>query len=88
METLSKKPCCQWKSSSGLWALLYGKLSLNMLYFRGTWVAPSVKWQTLDFGSGHNLTVYGFEPHVRLCAVGTEPVWDSLSPFLSALLCP
>ena len=26
-----------------------------------------------DFGSGHDLTVCGFEPHVRLCADSSEP---------------
>ena len=30
----------------------------------GALVAQSVKSQTLDFGSGHNLTVCGFEPHI------------------------
>ena len=32
----------------------------------GTWVAQSVKHSTLDFGSGHDLTVGKFEPHVGL----------------------
>ena len=32
----------------------------------GTWVAQSVKRLTLDFGSGHNLTVHEFEPRVGL----------------------
>ena len=26
-----------------------------------------------DFGSGHDLTVRGFQPHIRLCADGSEP---------------
>ena len=26
-----------------------------------------------DFGSGHDLVVCGFKPHVRLCADGSEP---------------
>ena len=26
-----------------------------------------------DFGSGHDLTVRGFEPHVGLCADSSEP---------------
>ena len=43
----------------------------------GAWVAQSVRRPTLDFGSGHDLTVRGFEP---------EPAWDSLSPDLSLLL--
>ena len=28
----------------------------------------SVKHRTLDFGSGHDLTVHEFKPYVRLCA--------------------
>ena len=47
-------------------------------------MAQSVKHQTLDFGSGHDLgsghdiTVYGVKPYVRLCAGSMEPAWDSL----------
>ena len=40
--------------------------------------------RVLDFGSGHDLTVGGFEPHIRLSADSAEPAWDSLSPSLSA----
>ena len=47
-------------------------------------MAQSVKCPTLGFGSGHDLTVCGFEPRVGLCAGITEPAWDSLSPSLSA----
>ena len=46
---------------------------------RGAWVAQSVEWPTLDFGSGHDLTVCEFEPHVGLCADSIEPAWDPLS---------
>ena len=42
-------------------------------------MAQSVKHLTLDFGSGHDLTVHGFE-RVRLCADSVEPAWDSPSP--------
>ena len=52
----------------------------------GAWVAQSVKYPTLDFGSGHDLTVHETEPCIRLCTDSAEPAWDSLSPFLSALL--
>ena len=41
-----------------------------------------VKCLSLDFGSGHDLTVHEFEPHVRLCADRVEPAWDSLSQTL------
>ena len=49
----------------------------------GTWVARSVKRLTLDFGSGHDLTVRGTEPHIRLCSDSKEPAWGSLSLSLS-----
>ena len=49
-------------------------------------MAQSVQCQTLDFGSGHDLTVHEAEPHVELCTDSTEPAWDSLSLPLS--LCP
>ena len=50
---------------------------------QGTWVVQSVKHLTFDFGSGHDVTVCGFKPHIRLCAGSAEPAWDSLSLFLS-----
>ena len=43
-------------------------------------MAQSVKCLTLDFGSGHDLTVGETEPHVGLRTDRVEPVWDSLSP--------
>ena len=45
-----------------------------------TWVAQSDEHPTLDFGSGHDLTVHEFESCIRLCADNTEPAWGSLSP--------
>ena len=39
----------------------------------GTWVAQLVECPTLDFGSGHDLTVHEFEPHVGLCADSAGP---------------
>ena len=51
----------------------------------GAWVALSAKHLTLDFGSGHDLMVCEFEPHIGLCADSEEPARDSLSPSLSAL---
>ena len=35
-----------------------------------------------DFGSGHDLAVHGFEPHIGLCVDSLEPAPGSLSPFL------
>ena len=45
--------------------------------------AQSVKRTALGFGSGHDLTVRGFEPRVGLCSDRVVPVWDSLPPSLS-----
>ena len=51
--------------------------------------AQSVKCLTLDFCSGHDLIVRGFEPRVGLCADNTKVAWDSHSPSLSLpLSCP
>ena len=41
---------------------------------------------TLDFGSGHELTVCEIKPRVGLCTDSAEPAWNSLSPSLSAPL--
>ena len=41
--------------------------------YRGAWLAQSVKRLTLGFGSGHDLMVGEFEPHVRLLADSAEP---------------
>ena len=40
---------------------------------RGARVAPSVKDLIFGLGSGHDLTVREFKPHVGLCSVSTEP---------------
>ena len=50
----------------------------------GAWVPQSVKYLTLDFGSGHDLTVRESELRSGLGADGMEPAWDSVSPSLSA----
>ena len=39
---------------------------------RGTWMAQSVKRPTLSFGSGHDLKVHEFKPHIRLYAEGEK----------------
>ena len=49
----------------------------------GAWLAQLVGRPTLDFSSGHDLTVRGFEPYVRLCADSAEPAWGLLSSSLS-----
>ena len=58
--------------------------NIQTLLSGGSRVARSVKHSTLDFGSGHDLTVCGFMPHIRLCADSAELARGSLS--LS--LCP
>ena len=47
-------------------------------------MAQLVKHLTLDFGSGHDLTVGGIEARDGLCTNSMEPAWDSLSLSLSA----
>ena len=38
-----------------------------------------VKHLILGFGSGRDLTVCEFKPHIRFHADSAEPAWDSLS---------
>ena len=59
---------------------------VGILIYRGAWVAHSVKCPTLDFSSGHDLTVREFEPHVGLCADSTVVGILSL-PFSLPLPC-
>ena len=49
------------------------------MFSLGAWVAHSVKRRTPDFGSGHDLTVHGFESHMGLHADSMETAWNSLS---------
>ena len=53
---------------------------------RGIWVSQSVKHLTLDFNSGHDLTIHEFRPHDGLRGDGAEPALDSLSLCLSLSL--
>ena len=47
-------------------------------------MAQLVKHLTLDLGSGHDLRVHEFKPHIAgLCADSAESAWDSLSLPLS-----
>ena len=41
---------------------------------QGTWVAQLVKYPTLGFSSGHDLTVCEFKPLIRLSTDSVEPV--------------
>ena len=41
-------------------------------------MAQSVECLTLDFGSGHDLTVHEIELCIGLCADNVELAWDSL----------
>ena len=49
----------------------------------GAPVAQLLKCLTLGFGSGHDLMVRGFEPHVRLHADSPEPAVRNLLGILS-----
>ena len=59
-------------------------MSINRRMNRGPWMAQSAERLTLNFVSGPDLVVCGFEPCVRLRADRAEPAWDSLSSSLSA----
>ena len=65
-------------SHRGRWGEFY-EMKIKFL------LAQLVKHLTLDFGSGHDLTVRESEPHIGLCADSRDPAGDSLSPSLSAL---
>ena len=47
-------------------------------------MAQLIKRLTLNFSSGHDLTIREFEPHKGLSAVSWEPALDPLSSSLSA----
>ena len=49
--------------------------------------AQSVEHPTLDFGSGHDLAVGEFKPHVRLCLTA-QSLLGILSLLLPLSLCP
>ena len=61
-------------------------MKLNYVYFWGTWVTQSVKHVTLDFSSGHDLTISEIKPYFGLCTNSAKPAWDSLSLSLSISL--
>ena len=42
-------------------------------HFRGPWMGQVVKCPTLDFSSGHDLTVQEFEPHFGLYDDSVKP---------------
>ena len=71
------RACNSWSWCRGLkphvWHRVYLKRGGG-----GAWVAQLIKHLTLDFSSGHDLTVRGFEPHIGFCADSVEPAWDSL----------
>ena len=49
----------------------------------GAWATQSAERPTLDLGSGHGLTVHGFELCVELCADSAVPAWDPFSLSIS-----
>ena len=56
-----------------------GQVRFEGQEIRGTRVARSVGRPPLDFGSGQDLMVSEFEPHIKRRADSVEPAWDSLS---------
>ena len=58
---------------------------IRKMWCKGAWVFQSIECLTLDFGSGHDLTVVGLSPTWD-SLLSVEPSWDSLSPPLSASL--
>ena len=54
---------------------------------KGAWVAQLLKRLTLDLGSGHDLTVGEFKPHVG-SALRRRSLLGILSLSLSLSLCP
>ena len=55
----------------------------RQILHRGAWMAQLVKGPALDFGSGHDLAVRGFEPRVELHIDSVGPARVSLPPSLS-----
>ena len=53
--------------------------SLALSICRGPWVTRSVKLVTLNYGSGHDLTVRGTKPGTKLPAESVEPA-ESVGP--------
>ena len=66
---------------------VWAPLGLKKISFlekcRGVSLAQSVEFPALDFGSGYDLTVHEFVPHIGLCADIANSTWDSLSLLLS-----
>ena len=56
---------------------------MDVIKEKRDYMAQSVKCLTLDLGPGHDLMVREIEPQIGLCAVRSEPSWDSLSTSLS-----
>ena len=65
-------------------------ITIFKIHSWGAWVAQWVKHVPLGCSSGHDLTVCGFKPRVRLHPDSMGPVWDcrSLSLSLSLSFCP
>ena len=67
-----KKKRSSWKDMG---YLKKGRGSLRKGKNWGAWVAVSGKRPTLDFGSGHDLTVFEPEPRGGLLTDSAEPAW-------------
>ena len=73
-DTVRTDTVCAWQIQK---CMQFGRL-LSKQIRRGALVVQSVKFPTLDFGSGHDLTVPEFKPHTGLCIC----LGFSLSPSL------
>ena len=70
------------------WLVGVGLVILLVVKERLAWVPGWLSRLSVRFGPGHDLTVCGFEPHIRLCADSAEPASDSLSlPLFLPLSC-
>ena len=54
------------------YCIVFIRFYIKVVLAWGTWVAQSVRHPTIDFSSGHDLTVCEMEPHIRLCTDSVE----------------
>ena len=57
-------PSCQGAAPTSILETLH--LDISFLRGKGAWVAQLVKCPTLDFDSGHDLTIFKIEPQFEL----------------------
>ena len=74
--TLRSRVKLHWLSQPGAPRLLF-LITVTVKLEMSDSRAPG--WLNWAFGSGHDLAVHGFEPHIRLCADSSESGYLSLS---------